>query len=226
MRINSTSRRLSVLLCAGLSTLALCAGCKERPSRIAVKGPADTLAAAHGILELPVFDEKNATMKLRVSAFDDQDRYMGTTEVKWKCLDPTVASVSQTGLVTVLSSGKTKVVAATKDLDPPIEAAIEVEAVIIDGVKITSPAPEGAGLPKLPMGEFLQFQAEVLNDRGEVIKDAEIRWESTTWAATVSITGEVEGRAIGKTSIVANAANGDSDAMEIEITDWPKKRRR
>lgn len=202
------------------------AACTEQPARIQVKGPANTLAAAHGVEKLPVFEEKHATIKLRAAAFDDQDRFMRNAKVRWESRDPRVASVSQAGLVTVLSSGKTEVVATTVETDPPLKASIEVEAVIIDGVRITAPEAPGDELLKLPMGETVAFEAEVLNDRGEVIEDAKVRWESTTWAATIAVNGEAEGRAMGKTTIIATADNGDSDSLEIEVTDWAKKRRR
>lgn len=211
---------------AWLGVLAFFAACVEQPARIEVKGPANTLRAAHGITELPVFERKNDTIRLRVSAFDHQSRYMGTAEVRWRSLDPTVASVDQTGLVTILSSGKTEVIAATTETKAPLEGRIEVEAVIIDEVRITKPERVDGEMPKLPLGEFLQLEAEVTNDRGEVIEGAEVRWESTTWAATISVTGEAEGRAIGKTTIIATARNGDSDQVELEVTDWPKAKRR
>lgn len=214
----------TVIAAAGLA-LAL-AACKEQPARIEVKGPADTLAAAHGIVELPVFEAKNATIRLRASAFDDQDRYMRTEKVKWSSENPRVASVSQTGVVTILSSGSTKIVATTTETEAPLTASIGVEAVIIDGVEIVKPEVEGDERPKLPMGEFMQFEAQVTNDRGEVIEDAEVKWESTTWAATIGVDGEAEGRAIGKTTIIASAENGDSESLEIEVIDWKKKKRR
>lgn len=204
----------------------LLTACTEKPAQIMVKGPAHTLAAAHGIIDLPVFEEKNETIKLRVSAFDDQGRYMGTAKVRWKSLDPTVASVSQTGLVTILGSGSTRVRAETLEVDPSLEADIEVKAVIIDDIEIVTPKAEEGEMPKLPMGEFLAFEAVVRNDRGEVIEGARINWESTTWAGTISVDGKLEGRAIGKTTVMARAENGDSDELEIEVIDWTKKKRR
>lgn len=201
-------------------------GCTEKPARIEVKGPADSLRAAHGVRTLPVFEEKNATIKLRASAFDDQDRYMRAAEVRWSSRDPSVASVNQVGVVTILSSGETEIVARTTETDPPLESSLPVKAVIIDGIRITAPERTAGSLPQLPLGEHLQLEAEVTNDRGEVIPDAEVRWESTTWAATIGVGGEAEGRAIGKTTIIATARNGATDAMEIEVTDWPKDRRR
>lgn len=209
-----------------LAGVVLLTACTEKPAQIMVKGPAHTLAAAHGIVELPVFEEKNETIKLRVSAFDDQERYMGTAEVRWTSGDASVASVSQTGLVTILGSGKTQVQARTLEGNPPLEASIDIEAVIIDGVEIVAPTVAEGETPKLPMGEFLAFEAVVRDDRGEVIEDARVKWESTTWAGTMSVDGKLEGRAIGKTTVIARADNGASDDLEVEVTDWVKKKKK
>lgn len=212
------------------SILAVCAvtfvGCAKQPAYIEVKGPADSLAAKHGVFELPVFEEENDSIKLRVSAFDDRKVYLGAAQATWKSLDPTVASVNQSGLVTILSSGSTKIVATTTETDPPLEASIDVKAVIIGDIKIVEPEVAEDEMPKLPMGETLKFVAEVHDDRGNVIEGAKVKWESTTYAAIIGVDGTVEGGAMGKTTIVATADNGESDSVEIEVTDWPKKRRR
>lgn len=215
---------LPARLAALLALLAL-GGCTKTPVRLEVKGPAGTLAARYGVEELPVFEEKGATTKLRAVAYAADDVFIGVADVKWRTEDPTVASVSQSGVLTILSSGRTEVVATTRE--PPILSdRLEVEAVIVEEVEITKPEVEDGRTPKLPLGEHLRFEAVVRNDRGAVIEDAEVQWESTTYAATIGVNGEAEGRAIGKTTIVASTADGSSDAMEIEVTDWPKGRRR
>lgn len=209
-----------ILSAAGLALLAV--GCAKEPNRLEIKGPAGTTAARYDVKELPVFEAKNASIKLRAIAYQD-DVFIGTAEVRWSSEDPSIASVNQSGMVTILSSGETVIRA---ELPTGLSDGIDVKAVIIDGVEITEPKLEEGEVPKLPMGEELKFQAVVKNDRGEVIEDAKIAWESTTYAAIIGVDGTVEGGAIGKTTIRAVAKNGDSDSVEIEVTDWPKKKRR
>ena len=49
---------------------------------------------------------------------------------------------------------------------------------------------------QMHMGDTVKFDAQVLNDRGEPIPDAKIKWRNSGWCATVAINGEVEGRAV------------------------------
>lgn len=213
-----------VLAGAALTLSALVGGCSEKPNRLEIKGPSGTLAAQYGVKDLPVFEEKGASMKLRAVGYRDQ-LFIGAVPVRWTSEDPTVVSVNQAGVITILSSGETRVRAETEE-GPALSDDIAVKSVIIDGIEITEPEVEEGEVPKLPMGELLKFEAVVKNDRGEVIEDAEIAWESTTYAATVGVDGTVEGRAIGKTTIIASAKNGDSDSVEMKVTDWPRQKRR
>jgi hypothetical protein len=200
--------------------------CQEKPAELRIKGPLNSLESQYDIQKLPEFEKAGQTLQLRASAYDDQGRFMGPAEVDWSTTDRTVATISRTGLLTVLSSGVADVVARTEG-EPTLEARMQVEASIVDGIRITKPEVKKGRRPKLPMGEFMQFEAEVLNDRGEVIEDHPITWESTTYAAIVRPGGKVEGGAIGTTQIVATAkGTSHSDALEIEVTDWPKGRRR
>lgn len=177
-------------------------------------------------LALEPFEKKGETIQLKVSAFDRKDRYMGVTPVEWDVTNRRVATVSRTGLVTILSSGSAEVIARTTETKVPVEARLPIEAIIPVEVRITEPkVPDGERI-ELPMGEFLQFRAEVINDRDEVIDDAEIAWSSTTYAATVVPSGEVEGRAIGNTEILAEYRNARPARVEMFVTDWPPGKRR
>lgn len=196
--------------------------CESKPAEIRIKGPLDSLESQFDVQKLPKFEKKGQTLQLRASAYDDEGRFIGPAEVEWSTTDRTVATVSRTGLLTVLSSGVADVVARTED-KPRLEARMKVEASIVDAVKIIEPETEEGQRTRLPMGEVLQFQAQVLDDRGQVIEGHPIRWESTTYAAIVRPNGEVEGGALGTTQIVVTAKGTSlSDSMEIEVTDWPK----
>ena len=67
----------------------------------------------------------------------------------------------------------------------------------------------------------------MLNDRDQVIPDAHIEWRASSYAVTVTPAGELEARAIGTAQVVAEADNGATARVDLEITDWePKKKRR
>lgn len=228
MQIDPASRyALGIMLRPAFAVvLGLLAACQSKPTEIRIKGPLDSLESQFNIQKLPKFEKKGETLQLRASAYDDEGRFMGAAEVEWSTTDRSVATVSRRGLLTVLSSGIADVVART-ETEPRLEARMQVEASIVDSVRITKPEAEAGRRPKLPMGEVMQFEAQVLNDREEVIADHPIEWQSTTYAAIVRPDGEVEGGAIGTTQIVATAkGTSESDSVEIEVTDWPKGRRR
>lgn len=209
----------------GLFALFLVA-CEEEPASIRIKAPQSGPSGSEVDLGLPTFEKKGATLQLKASAFDDQDRYMGVAQVDWDVTDRSVATVSRTGLLTILSSGEAEVVARTSETKEPVEARLPIEVVIPEKVRILKPqVPEGERL-ELPMGEFIQFEAEVLNDRGEPIQDPEIEWSSTTYSATIDPDGQLEGRAIGSTEIIAEYRGATPDRVELFVDDWPPGKRR
>jgi hypothetical protein len=101
-----------------------------------------------------------------------------------------------------------------------LEASLPIKAVIVDKVKITPPDDKKV----IHLGETKQFQAAVLDDRGHVIPDAKPHWRSSSFAVTVTDTGEVEGRAIGTAQIVVEASKA-VDRFDLEVLDWEKGKR-
>jgi len=214
------------VLVAALGLAAAHTACTEEPAAIRIKTPRSGPSGSQADLGMPPFTKKGDTMQLKVSAFDDQDRYMGTAPVEWDVTDRTVATISQSGLLTILASGEADVIARTTETKAPVEGRLPIEVVIAERVKIVQPqVPEGERL-ELPMGEFLQFEAEVVNDRGEPIEDAPIEWTSTTYSASIDPDGRLEGRAIGSTEVTAEYGRATPDRLELFVTDWPPGKRR
>jgi hypothetical protein len=203
-------------------------GCTGRePKSIRIKGPREAVESTQMVPQFAPFEKKGDTIQLRASGFDKQDRYIGTLPVKWDSSDRSVATVSQTGLVTFLSTGKTKISAATTETDEPLEASLDLEAIIVKEIRIVDPPKEQQLGYKLPMGEIRQFKAEVLDDRDQVIPDAHVEWRASSYAVTVTPTGEIEARAIGNAQVVAEAENGTVARVDVEVLDWePKKKKR
>lgn len=203
--------------------------CEKVPAEIRIKGPLDSVESTQRTkgaqTKFAAFEKKNETIKLRVSAFDDRGVYMGPAKVKWDSTDPTVASVNQSGVVTILGSGETVLKARTTDLEKELSAEIPIEAVIVDKIRWADPVASDKPI-EMPMGEIKQFKAEVLDDRGNVIEDAKIEWNASSWAVTVTPTGEVEARAIGAAVLSAEAQNGEVVRHDLDVVDWAKKKRR
>lgn len=205
--------------------LAVLTGCTSPPAEIRIKGPRDAVESTQASPTFGPFERKGDTLRLRASAFDARGRYLGTAAVDWDSSDRTVATVSQTGVVTFLSTGSVTIRARTQEA-PKVAASLPLEARIVESVRITGPDVPAGGVLKLAMGETANLSAEVFDDRGRKLEDARVRWRSTSYVATVTITGEVEGRAIGTGQVVVEAKNGASARVDVEVGDWPKGRRR
>lgn len=220
-RLVALERRLGVVKHAGVVALAalfLTAACEKQPSSIKVKGPRDAVESTKMDPSFAPFEKKGDTIRLRASAFDKDGVFMGAAVVKWDSSDREVATVDSTGLVTVLGSGEAQIKATTTNTEVPLEASLPIKAVIIDKVKIV--LPDGA-TKKIHLGDVVQWRADVLDDRGNVIPNAKARWRSSSYAATVTDTGEVEGRALGTATIMVSAGPGN-DRVDIEVLDWEK----
>lgn len=204
--------------------LLLLVGCTSKPAEIRIKGPRDAVESTRASPSFAPFERKGDTLRLRASAFDDRGRYLGTVPVDWQSSDRGVATVSQTGVVTFLSSGKVSIQATTKS-EPKRSATLSLEARIVKNIRIAKPKLPPNRTLTLAMGEAVELVAEVLDDRGRVMSEADVRWRTTSYAATVSRQGVVLGRAIGTGQIIAEAKNGASTRVDVRVRDWAKKRR-
>ena len=211
-----------LVLCGAL----LVAACETHPAELKIKGPRDAVESTVTNPVFPVFQKKDDTLQLRASGFDDRGRYMGSIPVKWDSTDRTVATVSQTGLMTSLSTGKAEITATYEKGEVKRAASLPVSAVIVKEIRLTEPQVEAGKVLEMAMGETVQFKAEVLDDRGDVIPDAKVSWDATSYAVTVTPTGEVEGRSIGAAQVVAEASNGSTARVEVSVEDWKKPKRR
>ncbi len=207
-----------------LTTVVAVVGCKKEPAQIRIKVPQASYASVRMDPKLPPFERKRDTLKLRASSFYKDDSYMGTAKVKWSSSDPSVATVSLDGLVEIVSSGETMIKATTTELEKPLEATFPIKAVIIDKIEIVPPDDLGEN-NSLHLGETKQFTAKVYNDRGAVIEGAKVKWRCSDYAATVTMTGELEGRAIGDTQVIAEAGPALT-RFNVNVLDWKKEKKK
>jgi len=168
---------------------------------------------------LPPFEKKGDGIKLRASAYDADDVFIGAAKVTWSSTDPSVVVVDAEGGVTTMASGEAKVVATTVGTPASLTAEMPVRVVIIDKVEVSFD-----GKPEVHLGEMLQLQVKVLDDRGRPIEGAKVTWRTSDYAATVYPNGEVEGRAIGDTDVIAEAGI-KRGKLNVKVLDWrPGKR--
>lgn len=208
-----------------LSAASFFAACEKHPKYIKVKAPQASMHSIRMDPVLPAFTKKGDTIKLRASAFYKDDSYMGPPKkVKWTSSDSSVATVSLDGLVTIISSGATKIAATTKAGDKTIDAHLDIKAVIIARVEVIPPEDLGEN-NSIHMGDEVKFTAKVYNDRGDVIPDAKVKWRTSDYAATVGPDGTVEGRSLGDTQVIAEAGQHHKRFV-INVLDWRKTKKK
>ena len=212
-------------LLASIGLVAFLAACEKHPSYIKVKVPQASVHSVRMDPVLPPFTKKGDTIKLRASAFYKDDSYMGAPKkVSWESSDSSVATVSLDGLVTIISSGETKIIASTMAGEKKVEGSLAIKAVIISRVEIIPPENLGEN-NSIHMGDEVKFKAEVYNDRGKVIPDAEVKWRTSDYAATVGADGTVEGRSLGDTQVIAEAGQHNKRFV-INVLDWRKEKKK
>lgn len=201
--------------------LLVLSACEVPIAEVRIKMPREAVQSTKADPTIPTFTQKSETMQFRASAFDAKGRYKGPAEVKWSVLDPTVATVSQDGLLSILGSGKTKLKIETRG-ENVVSHEIEIHSSIPAKVEIVP--PEGDQTPnKIHMGETKQFKARVLDDRGNEISDAKVLWQGSNYGITVTPDGEIEGRAMGDVKLVAEESkSGLTASLELDVLDWKK----
>ena len=182
------AQRPILLLAASFVALGAC-----DDDDITVPPTASTVEVTPRVSSVPT----GQSVQLNAQPRDASGNDMSGGTVTWKSLDTLVARVSETGLVTVLSSGTTAITAS-------VLGATGFAS--IDAVGVTSTVViEGTTTGNLPQGQTLQLTAAAREAGGREL------WRPVTWSssaptvATVSNTGLVTSLSVGTTTITATA---------------------
>jgi len=128
--------------------------------------------------------------------------------VQWSSSVPTVASVSASGNVTALATGRTVVTATSEGARAT--ATIDVRAAVAS--LVMTPRVPGPLVP----GDTLRLSAAVRDSAGAVLVDRVVAYRSTTPAvATVAADGKVTAVALGTASIVAESEGVSASAAIV-----------
>lgn len=180
------SRATTLLLAAALFGVGACSddevSIPETASTVEVTPKFSTVVAGQ-------------TRQLAAQAKNAAGANISNDDVVWRSLDTTVARVSQSGLVTVLSSGATAITATARGQS----GFATIEAVgVVASVSIVGPAT-------LPVQQTIQMSATPTEVNGRAL------FRPVTWAssaptvATVSATGLVTTLTPGTTNITATS---------------------
>ncbi|HEX6809389.1 MAG TPA: Ig-like domain-containing protein [Gemmatimonadaceae bacterium] len=148
------------------------------------------------------------TAQLTANVRDSHGQPMSTT-VSWLSGDPSLASVSGTGLVTGVTSGTTTVTASAGKKKTKIRVTVAQAAAASVAV-----APSSISLTQ---GATSQLKATVKDDSGNVLTGSIIAWStSDTSTASVSTTGLVTARGAGNATITATSG-GVSGTSSVAV---------
>jgi|GEM_PF-1293923 len=174
------------------------------------------------------------TTQLTAQATDRNGRKLNRT-VTWSSSDPTIASVSSSGVITALKTGTTTIDASVLSVSGSLvssdtllslstnngnggkklgHAKVTVTPLPVSSV-LTSPATVSLGI-----GATAQVAATPLDSSGKPVSGYTVTWSSANSAvATVSSTGLVKGVAFGSTSVIAtvNGVQGSAAANIVPV---------
>jgi trimeric autotransporter adhesin len=144
------------------------------------------------------------------------------TPVSWRSANPSIASVSDAGLVTAVSAGTTNIVASADGLEA-------MAAVVVEIPPPTTPPPSAGvatvtsvlGTSALQIGGSTQATAIARDASGNVLTGRTIAWSSSNAAvASVSAAGLVTAVAAGTSQIVATV-EGHTGSATLTVTAAP-----
>ncbi|HEX6816160.1 MAG TPA: Ig-like domain-containing protein [Gemmatimonadaceae bacterium] len=148
------------------------------------------------------------TAQLTASVRDPNGQTMSTT-VSWSTGDPSLAAVSNTGLVTGVSTGTTTVTASAGKKKTRIKITVAQAAAASVTVSPSSTS--------LTQGATAQLGATVKDDSGNVLTGSIIAWSSNkTSVATVSASGLVTAQGAGDATITATSG-GVSGTASVAV---------
>jgi hypothetical protein len=131
--------------------------------------------------------------------------------VIWESLNPAVASVSASGLVTAEGVGTAEIVATSEEQSDTI--TVTVSAVPAASVLIV---PDAVGMTP---GRTVLLSVEVRDASGTLLVGRQVTWESQAEAvATVDVSGRVSGVGVGTATITASV-EGLTDQASANVLD-------
>ncbi len=208
MRLSAVARRWSRVLFAG--ALALSTACKGLGD-ITAPRPVETPVAVVEFSSNTVTLSEGASVALVITARDAENRPLAGRTVAWSSSDPTIASVSNVGLVTALRPGIVQIAASVDGRSATVQLTITTRAVA--SVQVTPTTPT------LLKGGTVQLTATTLDELGNPLTGRTVFWgTSDPLIAVVDVSGLVTGIAPGVATVTATS---ESRTAAVGVTVSP-----
>ena len=197
-------RRACALLIAVVLGTATC-GDEEGPAEPPPQVPSSVIVSP-ATTTMRAFDE---TVQLTAAVRDQNGRAISNATVNWASGDPSVATVSASGLVTATGNGGTRVTASAGTATGTAEVTVQQQ---VSSVVVSPPHASVAE------GDTLRLRAEARDARDNEVAGTSVVWTSANVSvATVDSTGLVHARARGTARISATAET-ISGTAEITVS--------
>jgi uncharacterized protein YjdB len=139
---------------------------------------------------------------------------MPDVSVAWSSLDPHIAVVDSAGVVTGISGGTARITATFQALSDTSRVVVVASSTIPERLAV---APKWAYLSGV--GSKLLLSAAVYDDRGRLVANPPIEWESLAPAiASVSTTGEVTAQVEEGAARIVARSNALADTATVTIS--------
>jgi uncharacterized protein YjdB len=153
-----------------------------------------------------------ATFQFAATLVDAKGRTLNGRTVTWSSSDPTIATVSSSGLVRGMKAGSVTVTATSGAKSGTASLTVAVAPPPVASVAVQ---PSSASVDT---GKTLQLGAMLTDATGSVLSGRQVTWSSSSASiATVSSSGLVTGVAAGSATITATS-EGKSGTASITVT--------
>lgn len=143
---------------------------------------------------------------------DGEEEEQISPVVTWTSDDASIAEVSQSGEVTAIALGSTKIRA---QVDTLLKEAV---ITVVGDTNETAQVIINESVSSIKLGETFQLTGNVLNVNKNEIKGQTIAWESSNdLIASIDQNGLVTANAVGATEITATADGVSSGVLSIDI---------
>ena len=149
--------------------------------------------------ELSLIEGENASLTFVISPSNASIK-----DVTWKSSDPSVATISPSGRVEAIATGKTVITVTTEDGGKSASCSVTVSPVSVSSVSLDKESIT------LMIGETSSLTATVLPENAA---NKKVSWSSSnTGVATVDLNGKVTGIGVGSAKITVTTEDGGKTA--------------